>query len=159
MVGEEQRVVPEGLKRLVVDTNIVFSTLQKCGATRKLFFFMEVELYAPNFLMVEVIKNKEKIVSTCSMDEGEFISIIHRVFNRINFVNERLISLENRIKAYEMCKDVDEADAPFVALALEIDAPLWSGDKKLASGLKDKGFDKVLTNYDLSLIWSINHEY
>jgi len=83
------------------------------------------------------------------MDESEFISIIHRVFNRVSFINERLISVENRKKAYEMCKDIDEADTPFVALALELDIPLWSGDKKLAKGLKDKKFDKILTNHDL----------
>ena len=87
-------MVPGGLTGLVVDTNIVFSTLQKEGMTRKLFFL-------------------------------------------------------NRKKAYEMCKDIDEADTPFVALALELDIPLWSGDKKLAKGLKDKKFDKILTNHDL----------
>jgi len=56
-------VVPEGLTGLVVDTNIVFSTLQKEGMTRKLFFLLGVELYAPNFLVIELIKNKERIVS------------------------------------------------------------------------------------------------
>ena len=142
-------MVPEGLTGLVVDTNIVFSTLQKEGMTRKLFFLLGVELYAPNFLVIELIKNKERIVSFSSMDESEFISIIHRVFNRVSFINERLISVENRKKAYEMCKDIDEADTPFVALALELDIPLWSGDKKLAKGLKDKKFDKILTNHDL----------
>ena len=142
-------MVPEGLTGLVVDTNIVFSTLQKEGMTRKLFFLLGVELYAPNFLVIELIKNKERIASFSSMDESEFISIIHRVFNRVSFINERLISVENRKKAYEMCKDIDEEDTPFVALALELDIPLWSGDKKLAKGLKDKKFDKILTNHDL----------
>ena len=134
---------------LVVDTNIVFSTLQKEGMTRKLFFLLGMEFYAPNFLMVEIIKYKEKIVSLSPMNESEFISVVSKVFNKINFVNETLISAENRRKAYEMCKDIDEEDTPFVALALELDIPLWSGDKKLAKGLKDKKFDKILTNHDL----------
>ena len=134
---------------LVVDTNIVFSTLQKEGMTRKLFFLLGMEFYAPNFLMVEIIKYKEKIVSLSTMNESEFISVVSKVFNKINFVNETLISAENRRKAYEMCKDIDEEDTPFVALALELDIPLWSGDKKLAKGLKDKKFDKILTNHDL----------
>jgi len=142
-------VVPGGLTGLVVDTNIVFSTLQKEGMTRKLFFLLGMEFYAPNFLMVEIIKYKEKIVSLSPMNESEFISVVSKVFNKINFVNETLISAENRRKAYEMCKDIDEEDTPFVALALELDIPLWSGDKKLAKGLKDKKFDKILTNHDL----------
>ena len=142
-------MVPGGLTGLVVDTNIVFSTLQKEGMTRKLFFLLGMEFYAPNFLMVEIIKYKEKIVSLSPMNESEFISVVSKVFNKINFVNETLISAENRRKAYEMCKDIDEEDTPFVALALELDIPLWSGDKKLAKGLKDKKFDKILTNHDL----------
>ena len=145
-------MVPEGLAALVVDTNIVFSILQKEGITRKLFFFLGVEFYAPNFLMVEIIKYKEKIVSLSTMNESEFISVVYKVFNKINFVNERLISAENRKKAYEMCKDIDETDTPFVALALELNIPLWSGDKKLVKGLKIKEFNKVLTTSDIKNI-------
>jgi len=145
-------MVSEGLAALVVNTNIVFSTLQKEGITRKLFFFLEIEFYAPNFLMVEIIKYKEKIVSLSTMNESEFISVVYKVFNKINFVNERLISAENRKKAYEMCKDIDETDTPFVALALELNIPLWSGDKRLVKGLKIKEFNKVLTTNDIKNI-------
>ena len=51
-----------------------------------------------------------------------------------------------------MCKDVDETDTPFVALALELNIPLWSGDKKLVKGLKIKEFNKVLTTSDIKNI-------
>ena len=142
-------MVSEVVTALVVDTNIIFSTLQKEGITRKLFFLLGVEFYAPNFLMVEIIKYKEKIVSLSPMNESEFISVVSKVFNKINFVNETLISVENRKKAYEMCKDIDETDTPFVALALELNIPLWSGDKKLVKGLKIKKFNKVLTTEDI----------
>jgi len=142
-------LVSKNLSGLVIDTNILFSTLQKDGITRKLFFLLEVELYAPDFLMIELIKNKEKILSLSSMNEIEFITIAYKIFSRINFVNEKIISAENRTKAYEICKDVDETDTPFIALALELALPLWSGDKKLAKGLKDKNFNEILTNQDL----------
>lgn len=48
-------------------------------------------------------------------------------------------------KAYELTKDVAEFDTPFVAFALELDAPLWTGDKKLKKGLSEKGIDWVLS--------------
>lgn len=38
--------------------------------------------------------------------------------------------------------DVDAKDTPFAALAIELDAPLWTGDKKLVLGLRKKGFDR-----------------
>jgi len=44
-----------------------------------------------------------------------------------------------------LTKDVAEFDTPFVAFALELDAPLWTGDKKLKKGLSEKGIDWVLS--------------
>jgi len=37
-----------------------------------------------------------------------------------------------------LTKNVDEFDTPFVALSLELASPLWTGDKKLIKGLKQK---------------------
>ncbi len=40
-------------------------------------------------------------------------------------------------------------DISFVALTLEMNAKLWTGDKKLYSGLREKGFHDVLSTQDL----------
>jgi predicted nucleic acid-binding protein len=45
-------------------------------------------------------------------------------------------------KAYDLCKDVDIKDTPFIALSIELKRPLWTGDKKLKEGLRSKGFDE-----------------
>ncbi|WP_413176102.1 PIN domain-containing protein [Anabaena azotica] len=37
---------------------------------------------------------------------------------------------------------MDESDTPHVALTLELEGLLWTGDKKLKEGLIRKGFDK-----------------
>jgi predicted nucleic acid-binding protein len=47
-------------------------------------------------------------------------------------------------KSMELVKDIDEFDAPFIALSLELKSPLWTGDKKLINGLKQKEFDLIL---------------
>ena len=60
---------------------------------------------------------------------------------KIEFVNERYISKEAFYKAWQLCKDIDESDTPFVALTIELNALLWTGDKKLKEGLKKKGFN------------------
>jgi predicted nucleic acid-binding protein len=59
---------------------------------------------------------------------------------QVNFYNEKSISLPSRQTAYDLCKDIDPKDAVFVALSCELDAPLWTGDKKLKKGLMSKGF-------------------
>lgn len=46
-------------------------------------------------------------------------------------------------KAYRLVKDVDEKDIIYVALTIEMNGLLWTGDKKLIKGLQKKGFNKI----------------
>lgn len=46
--------------------------------------------------------------------------------------------------ARDLVKSINDYDAPFIALSLELKAPLWTGDKKLINGLKRKDFDFIL---------------
>ncbi len=55
-------------------------------------------------------------------------------------INEDFVSTKNYVQAYWLCRDTDENDAAFVALALELEAELWTDDKALKNGLKKKGF-------------------
>jgi predicted nucleic acid-binding protein len=47
-------------------------------------------------------------------------------------------------EGFILCKEIDEKDVLFVSLAIEINALLWTGDKKLKEGLKSKGFNNFL---------------
>ena len=60
-------------------------------------------------------------------------------------MKEELVSLENYEKAYNLFKDIDENDIPFVALSLEIDSYLLTGDEKLKKALRKRGFNKFLS--------------
>lgn len=63
-----------------------------------------------------------------------------------NFVFVEIFKHKEKImkftKAYELCGGIDENDTPVVALALELNALLWTGDEKLKEGLKRKGFNR-----------------
>jgi predicted nucleic acid-binding protein len=63
------------------------------------------------------------------------------IIERINFVPLDFISTESRQKAYDLCKDVDVKDIPFVALAIELEVAIWTGDKKLKAGLRRNNFE------------------
>jgi len=43
-------------------------------------------------------------------------------------------------------KDIDPKDVLFVALTIEMDGLLWTGDTKLRSNLEVKGFDSFFDN-------------
>ena len=54
----------------------------------------------------------------------------------INFVSETHYADKLR-DAYEIAKDFDEDDTPFIALALKLGIPIWTNDKKMIiHGLK-----------------------
>lgn len=59
-------------------------------------------------------------------------------------VSEKSIHKSHWLKAEELTQDVDQDDVAFVALALHLDAFLWTGDKKLVKGLLKGGFEKFI---------------
>ncbi len=46
--------------------------------------------------------------------------------------------------------DFDIFDKPFVALSLELNAPLWTGDKKMVKGLNSKNFQMLISSNELN---------
>ena len=64
---------------------------------------------------------------------------------KVNIFDEAFLSVESLEKSISLCKDIDEKDAIFVAVTLELDGVLWTGDLKLKEGLTEKGFTKFYT--------------
>ena len=130
------------MRKVVVDTNILFSSLRaKNSGLRRVLEREDCRFYAPNFLMVEIFKHKERILQKSKATEDEVYEILYRTLHKITFINEETISLENFIEAYKLCGNIDEKDTPFIALTLEIEGELWTNDVVLKRGLIKKGFD------------------
>ena len=129
--------------KVVVDTNIFFSaTITQHGQLRQALFTNDVEFVAPHFSIVELFKYKEKIIQLSGQNEAEVLTWLYDLLLQIQYVNEKTLSIEARQAAYDLCRDVDLKDFPFVALTIELDALLWTGDNKLKNGLKAKGFNR-----------------
>ncbi len=133
--------------KVIVDTNIVFSALLSSENTfrNELIFNEEDEFYTCRFLIVEIFKNKEKIKKLTKLEEEVLLETLHEILKRIRFYNEDLIDESHWKEAYRYCKEVDLKDIPFVALNLELDGHLWTGDEILKSHLKQKGFAKFFS--------------
>lgn len=63
------------------------------------------------------------------------------IIENIDFIPLESISPKIRNTAFDLCKNVDPKDSPFLALSLHYNCPLWTGDKKLISGLQEIGFN------------------
>ena len=63
---------------------------------------------------------------------------------------EDLVSDSNRRIAYELCRDIDPKDTPHIAISIELNGLLWTGDKALKKGFKEKGFNRFYDPSDSS---------
>lgn len=126
---------------IIVDTNIIFSAL-----LREQSKFMQVllesdhDLYICELILMELFKHKEKITQLSQLSEQEIIKLYYALLKRLQVYKEDLIKPEHWRQAYNLCKSVDENDTPHVALTLELNGLLWSGDNKLKLGLQQQGF-------------------
>jgi len=109
----------------------------------------EFIFYAPELLKDELKRYASKIAAYSKLNKEDLSNIETIVLSTINFVSEESISKESWVQAIALTKDIDEDDTPFVALGIELDAKLWTGDKILSRGLAKKGVNLSITTADL----------
>ncbi|MEM9324715.1 MAG: PIN domain-containing protein [Bacteroidota bacterium] len=138
--------------KVVVDTNIIFSALLNTSSSIAGFLLTTTpfEFFAPSYLQTELSKHQEKLMKLHgSISIEEFVELRFLVTRKINFISEYQIEQEYWQKAHDLTAKVDNDDAAFVALALQLNASLWTGDKRLIHGIQSKGFTPVLTTEDM----------
>lgn len=131
------------MKRVVLDTNILFSAL--LGRSKRLRDVILTEegatFFSCKFVIVELFKYKERIQKKSSLEEDEILELLYSLLKKITIFDEESVADDNLQKAFDLCKNVDEKDIPFVAATIELGGSLWTKDKELQVGLKSKGFD------------------
>lgn len=132
---------------VVVDANRLFSALiAGSHRVRQLLTAPPgVQFVAPKYVFVELFKHKERIVKASSLDEAELLGLLHSLLERVHFFDQDAIRIGCWAEAWRLCRDVDEKDVAYVALTLELDGRLWTGDRELENGLRRKGFDRFFS--------------
>jgi predicted nucleic acid-binding protein len=133
---------------IVVDTNIVFSgLLNPTGKIGDLLLNSVgvFEFYAPAFILEELINHHQKLLKISNLHNDELIFLKRILLKKIELIDLDTISGKTWDKSIELVQNIDEFDAPFIALSIELSAPLWTGDKKLINGLKKKNVEWILS--------------
>jgi len=127
---------------IIIDTNIIFSALlNKNSNFASTLLLGDYQFYIAELVLVELFKYKDKILKLSKLSEEDIFSFYHILLKRINLYKEDLIDGENLKLAYDLCKNIDVNDVIHVALTLELQGKLWTGDNKLKRGLISKGFN------------------
>ena len=142
--------------RVVIDTSVIMSALMSSkGRVADVLMnpMNDFEKYSCYFMQVEIFKHKQRILKYSKLEESELLEVVYLTLKKLSLVNENQISLENWQIADELTKDVDSKDIAFVALSLQLDATLWTLDRKLQDHLIEKGFTNVVNTYELEQLF------
>lgn len=124
--------------QLVVDSNVLLAALIKSGFTRNLLLDSRLNLTSPEHLLFETlkhIKEDKEVRSKILLNDSELEELFSYLMQRIEIKPEESYSffIEEALKIVPHAKD-----APFIALALSLNCPLWSNEKALKKQSKAK---------------------
>jgi predicted nucleic acid-binding protein len=140
------------MKKIIVDTNIIFSCLLNSqGTIGDLIFNSETvfDFYSNQYMRFEIRKHWQKLLKISKLIDTELQTAYDTMLTKLTFVNEQLIPQRDWEKAEAVVADIDIDDTDFVALTRYLKGSLWTGDKPLYDGLKTKRFRIVYNTQDM----------
>ena len=121
--------------RFVVDANVVVSSLLRRGVPFKVFalnsLLRRFEFLAPDFLISETEKHKEELLRETKLPRDIFFDTMKFLFEEINIVPAE--EFKEFVPEAEKMLSKHIKDIPYLALALKLGCPIFSGDKVLKS--------------------------
>lgn len=138
--------------KIIVDTNIVFSALLNTDSLIASILFNPGTtgyFYSLDFLKLEISNHQDKLIKYSRLTESQLHTARDLIYNRLQFIDADDIASSLWRTAYDLCNDIDADDTPFVALTLHLEGVLWTGDRKLAKGLEQKGFSSITSSTEM----------
>jgi predicted nucleic acid-binding protein len=115
--------------KLIIDTNILISSLLKDSKTREILLNESFDFYLPEIVLSEINKYLPYISQKSKLGEDEIKRLLNTLLENIYLVP--VFEYEEELNAgKEIMKDIDEKDTQFMALALSIENDgIWTNDK------------------------------
>lgn len=140
---------------ITVDSNIVISALINSQGKEFAILkrkYKQIDFVSSTFLKEEVSKRIEKIsvLTTSAVSDIKFQ--YDSLISEFIFVNDKELDRQTIQQTENIMKGLDPKDFLFVAVTIYFDGLLWTGDLKLANGLKRRGFKNVIITNELKQI-------
>ena len=137
---------------VVVDANILISAALNLDEKIATLIFSNssstINFVVPAFVLGELKEYEIRICKENKISITAFNQNILLLLTKFLVINDDEISDRVFKKAFELTKQIDPKDTIYIALAISLDALLWTGDLKLLRGLKRKGFNYIITTTD-----------
>ncbi|HLD18946.1 MAG TPA: PIN domain-containing protein [Candidatus Nanoarchaeia archaeon] len=123
--------------KLVVDANIIFAALIRDSHTRRMLLAPDNELYAPEYMILEVKEHFETLKEKTGLTEEELDALVDGIAKMadIKIINPQ--EFKDKLQGADSISP-DPDDIQYFALALKLNCPIWSNDKKLKEQKKVK---------------------
>ena len=138
--------------KIIVDANIVFSgILNTEGKIADVLIHSGsvFKFIAPDFLKSEIRKHYLRLCEIAEMTLREVKASEKEICKSISFYPATEIKLSVWKNAEKLIADIDANDVHYIAFAKHLQCKLWSGDKQLIKGLKQKGFHDFISADEL----------
>ncbi len=140
------------MKKIIVDTNIIFSCLLNThGTIGDLIFNSDtvLDFYSNEYMRYEIRKHWQRLRKISTLTDAELETALDKILTKVTFINEDLIPEVIWEKAEILVAGIDIDDIDFIALTRYLKAALWTGDKPLYEGLKTKRFRTVYNTAEM----------
>src|SRR5690606_231483 len=96
------------------------------------------DFYSPTFVLDELHNHKNKLLKLATYSEKELDFLLRILFKKIDLIDLETIQQSTWENAITLAENIDEFDTPFIALAIELNAPLWDGRQEINQRLEQK---------------------
>ncbi|MHB8603794.1 MAG: PIN domain-containing protein [Thermoplasmatota archaeon] len=119
------------MKRLVVDASVIMAALKRDGRVRALLLGAPPHLafYVPEFLFVEIEDNLDELAEDIGVPRVALDAVLRTLRPRLTVIPPEATDHVIQEAKHLTHKADAENDEEYVALALAMNAPIWSFDK------------------------------
>ncbi len=127
--------------QFVANTNIVFSAIIKRGKIREIILLRgNIKLHIPEEMREELHRHIPKMQKYLNLTKAELQKLIDEYLNEVATLHNKKEYKHKIREAKKLLGNIDPTDAPFVALAMHLRVPLWTGDRRLLELAVETGF-------------------